>query len=147
MWYAPLNYVLKLRISAAFNKGSLTFRTANFNLALSSWNTDFLFAGRTFIDMMRLTLLEKFFLVPPEVPNACGRFQKRLILGGSLVNVSGEHSEISINKYYQRQIVQKVPSKKAGKKKHDNSGPHHKSSKRIDSIATIHKTHKFFFHF
>ena len=87
-----------------FDEGTVTFRTPDFDTSFSSWNTDFLFAGRTFINMKCPHLLELVFSVGPCTTDSGSFFQKVLVFCRTLVNIFGKHPKIGIaqkNKCYE----------------------------------------------
>ena len=64
---------------AFFDKCSLTFWTADFNLAFTLWYAYLLFAGRAFVNVMSLPLCHQILLFIPEIPDTRCMLQKGLI--------------------------------------------------------------------
>ena len=87
-----------------FDKGAVALWTPDFNTSFSSWNTDFLLAGRTFINVKCTHLPELVFSVGPCTTDSGSFFQKVLVFCRTLVNIFGKHPKIGIaqkNKCYE----------------------------------------------
>lgn len=87
-----------------FDKGAVALWTPDFNTSFSSWNTDFLLAGRTFINMKCPHLLELVFPVSPCTADSGSFFQKMLVFCGTLVDIFRKYPKIGItqkNKCYE----------------------------------------------
>ena len=74
----------------------MAFRTVDLYLAFSSRNTDLLFAVRTGINVIFLSLLHDVFLTVEFLSYAGCNGQIFLVFGITLLYISGKHSVISI---------------------------------------------------
>ena len=81
--------------SALFDKCGAALRTADLNASLASGNADLLPARRALIDMVRPALDQQILLAVEGAAQLIGLIQIPLVLGGALIDVPGEHAEIS----------------------------------------------------
>ena len=82
---------------ALLDKCCVTFRTADFNTAFAFWYTYFLFTSRTFVNVMCLSLCHYTFLWGEEMSNFRCFCQISLVLTGTFISLSWEHTEICVD--------------------------------------------------
>jgi hypothetical protein len=87
---------LKPLKSALLDKRRITFGTADLDTPLAPGDADLLPAGRTFVDMMRLSLCHQVLLPVISGAETAGMSKIPLILGSPPVDVPGKHAEIRI---------------------------------------------------
>lgn len=80
-----------------FNKCGVAFWTADLDTSLPAGDPDFLFADRTFVDVMGLALLHHVFLSGEEETQFIGFIQIPLVFCGTFIDVPGKHAEIGID--------------------------------------------------
>ena len=127
---------------ASFDKSGVTLRAADLNLAFSFWNTDLLFAWRTFVNVVCLALCYHVTLPVEKWPDAACHLQIFLILGGSFVSIFGKHPEIRIDDTGPCQPGKDSPMRPSCNQHKDQGSPDGKFAKGINTISSVHKTYK-----
>lgn len=132
--------------SALLLKLVFTLWTCDADFSLSSWNTDFLFAGRAAVNVIYLPLLTLSLCQSKTGQHSFLRTEILLILSIPLRIIFGKHTEVADS---EKQDRQQIHSCKSGKHVHNQARKTQakdKSGEFIRTVPAVHKANQTFFH-
>ena len=135
-------YSFNLRFSCKFNPA---FRTLNQNFAFAARHSDFLFTGRTFVNMMRLWLLESPLYLRKPLFYLIFILHIFIVFKAPPIGILRHHPKPGITKAYKCQYINKR-NPEHGKNQKDHGKNRQKSVKPVISVPAHHKTIYFFSH-
>lgn len=96
--------------------------------------------------MVGLALRHQVFLFVKSSPQLVSLIQIPLVFRRTFVDVSGKHTEVSVNDACPGHKGKDQAVVPAGKNHGDKPGDNRKFSQRIHTVTAVHKSDKFFFH-
>jgi hypothetical protein len=132
--------------SALLFKLMSALRAGDADPAFSSWDPDFLSAGRTFVNMIVLALHNPVLYLRQLRADPSGHLQIFLVLGTSLTVILRKHPEVADAQQDQCHQIQSLYPCECIRQQAEQCSAQYKAAQLIRAISSIHEFHKPSFH-